>query len=182
LVRRVERVLAAAFACVALASGVGVADSAAPTVAACANPSLPAEILDGVTRPVAPLPLAAVRAPGADLEVAVAADARSRERGLMCVTRLRRHRGMAFVFPHAGEWEFWMKDTLIPLDMIWIDGSTVTRIEHDVPASHRGAADATIARRRGYGSIVIELQAGEAAADKITMGAQLAMPPFTAQP
>ena len=29
--------------------------------------------------------------------------------------------GMIFVFPFEGIWPFWMKDTLIPLDMIWIN-------------------------------------------------------------
>ena len=31
------------------------------------------------------------------------------------------HEGMLFAFPTPGMMGFWMKDTYIPLDMIWID-------------------------------------------------------------
>ena len=40
---------------------------------------------------------------------------------------------MWFVFDQEGIWAFWMKDTLIPLDMLWVaaDGTIVT-IAHDI--------------------------------------------------
>jgi len=31
---------------------------------------------------------------------------------------------MLFVFPQDGVYPFWMKDTLIPLDMIWINNNS----------------------------------------------------------
>ncbi len=30
-------------------------------------------------------------------------------------------KGMLFIFEEEGEYPFWMKNTLIPLDIIWID-------------------------------------------------------------
>ncbi len=42
--------------------------------------------------------------------------------------------GMVFVFPEPGAHFFWMKDTMVPLDMIWMeDDFRVVHIEHAVP-------------------------------------------------
>jgi len=44
-------------------------------------------------------------------------------RGLMGREKLDNNKGMLFVFQKEGIYPFWMKDTLIPLDMIWIDSN-----------------------------------------------------------
>ena len=41
-------------------------------------------------------------------------------KGLMFVEHLDDDKGMLFVFDEDGVYSFWMKDTLIPLDIIWI--------------------------------------------------------------
>ena len=38
-------------------------------------------------------------------------------------TELDKDKGMLFIFDKEGIYPFWMKNTLIPLDMIWIDSS-----------------------------------------------------------
>ena len=43
------------------------------------------------------------------------------ERGLMFRESLGPNEGMLFVFEKTGFYPFWMKNTLIPLDIIWID-------------------------------------------------------------
>lgn len=41
--------------------------------------------------------------------------------GLMYREKLDSDKGMFFIFDGAGEYPFWMKNTLIPLDIIWIN-------------------------------------------------------------
>lgn len=44
-----------------------------------------------------------------------------KEKGLMFRTFLPENKGVLFVYQDSGIRSFWMKNTLIPLDIIWID-------------------------------------------------------------
>lgn len=57
------------------------------------------------------------------LRVEVASTDAQRQKGLMYRRFLPRDRGMLFVFFQEGIWGFWMKNTRIPLDIIWMDSS-----------------------------------------------------------
>ena len=57
------------------------------------------------------------------VEVEVADTPAKRERGLMFRKELADGQGMVFLFDEEGEHSFWMKDTLIPLDLIFVDSS-----------------------------------------------------------
>jgi len=46
-----------------------------------------------------------------------------KEKGLMSRTQLGKNNGMLFIFDKEDVYPFWMKDTLIPLDIIWIDSN-----------------------------------------------------------
>ena len=54
-------------------------------------------------------------------EVEVVKTPKDRERGLMFRESLDNNAGMLFIFEQSGNYPFWMKNTLIPLDIIWID-------------------------------------------------------------
>jgi uncharacterized membrane protein (UPF0127 family) len=45
----------------------------------------------------------------------------SRQQGLMYREQLDENKGMFFIFDGEGNYPFWMKNTLIPLDIIWIN-------------------------------------------------------------
>ena len=53
--------------------------------------------------------------------VEIAQTAAEREKGLMFREELNNEKGMLFIFPQSEKYGFWMKNTLIPLDIIWID-------------------------------------------------------------
>lgn len=72
-----------------------------------------------------PLPRAWVRLKDAyggtqSVEVEVAATPDTRRRGMMWRTELAPGKGMLFLFPEEEVQSFWMANTLIPLDMIFI--------------------------------------------------------------
>ncbi len=55
-----------------------------------------------------------------EFQVEVASDDKSRENGLMNRHHMAADHGMLFVFDGAGEHYFWMENTYIPLDIIFI--------------------------------------------------------------
>jgi uncharacterized protein len=120
------------------------------------------------------LPTIAVHAPNATLTLQIAKTESERELGLMSVTKLPAHTGMVFVFDEDAPIEFWMKDTLVPLDMVFVaaDG-TVRSVAANVPVVPTDTADDKIPRRSGSAKFVIELPAGEAKLDGIVPGAPL---------
>jgi len=69
--------------------------------------------------------------------VELALTAEKIKKGLMFRKELGRDQGMLFVFPKEAEYPFWMKNTLIPLDIIWInqDREVVFISEHNQPCN-----------------------------------------------
>lgn len=102
-----------------------------------------------------------------DVELAVTP--RERSRGLMFRESMPSRSGMLFVFDPPQRVAFWMKNTLIPLDMIFVDRSgTVTRV-------HENAIPGDLTQIEGGDSVyaVLEINAGLAAKYLISPGTQM---------
>jgi uncharacterized membrane protein (UPF0127 family) len=109
---------------------------------------------------------------GTVIGVELAANDETRQQGLMFRDHLPDATGMLFLFPEAGEYPFWMKNTLIPLDMIWIDtNKQIVHVSHDVPPCK--ADPCPNYPPNAIASYVLEVPAGVAAkhhlADKQTL-------------
>jgi uncharacterized membrane protein (UPF0127 family) len=100
------------------------------------------------------------------VQVELARTAAERTRGLMERTQLAPEAGMLFLFDESSEHAFWMKNTLIPLDMIFIaeDGRISGVVARAIPGdlSPRSAG--------GPSRYVLEVNGGWAEAHGVTAG------------
>lgn len=66
-------------------------------------------------------------------DVEIAQTEEERAKGLMFSSSLPKNQGMLFIFENEDKHSFWMKNTLIPLDIIWISKDLkIVHIEHNV--------------------------------------------------
>ena len=95
----------------------------------------------------------------------------TREIGLMCVTKMPRTYGMMFVFSQDMHLNFWMKNTLVSLDILWLDADKkITVIHERLKKSTVDTPDEEVATAGGRGQFVLELAAGEASRRKLKVG------------
>ncbi len=106
---------------------------------------------------------------GHRFSIEVAADDASREHGLMDRTSMPADHGMLFVFPDSEIRTFWMKNTLIPLDMLFFDSNRrLVTLLHDVPPCK--ADPCPIYPSTAPARYVLELNAGTAAKLGVRIG------------
>jgi uncharacterized membrane protein (UPF0127 family) len=122
-------------------------------------------------------PLAIESASGThEFEVELAVTPEQRRHGLMFREHLESDQGMLFDFGSTGPVTMWMRNTFIPLDMLFIaaDGR-IARIAADTEP----LSDAVI-RSGGAVRAVLELPAGTSADLGIAVGDRIVHPMFTA--
>ncbi|MFH1473412.1 MAG: DUF192 domain-containing protein [Candidatus Aenigmatarchaeota archaeon] len=107
-------------------------------------------------------------------DVSLALTPEERSRGLMFVEHLDDDRGMLFVFDRSGIYPFWMKNTLIPLDIIWLDSdSSVVFISRDTQPCISSTCDSTNPEKQA--SYVLEINAGISDRMNIDIGDKMTM-------
>ena len=108
------------------------------------------------------------------LTVEIADTPALRERGLMFRHRLGKDSGMLFLYDRAQPVAMWMKNTYIPLDMVFVraDGTVAQIVRGTVPHSLD-----TIQSREPV-QAVLEIAAGEASRLGVSAGAVIRHPAF----
>ncbi|MBI5595028.1 MAG: DUF192 domain-containing protein [Elusimicrobia bacterium] len=113
---------------------------------------------------------------GSSIAAEAADSPEERERGLMDRLKMGPDDGMLFIFDAEQQLGFWMKNTFVDLDMVWLDAQgKVTAVHADVPRSKPGMRDDEVATRSGWGLYVLELAAGQARRRKVVKGSTLGL-------
>ena len=116
----------------------------------------------------------ALKLQGHTFQVELATNDAQREEGLMHRKALAADHGMLFVFAYEAPQSFWMKNTLIPLDMLFFDKDRkLVSMQLDVPPC---TSDPCAVYPSGKPvTYVLELAAGTVAQLGITTGARFSL-------
>lgn len=93
-----------------------------------------------------------------------------RAKGLMNRSSLDANAGMLFAFPSSDIQTFWMKNTLIPLDIIYIDNNKIVETTTLQPETPQNTPTYTPENKANY---VLELPAGTASKYNFKAGDQV---------
>ena len=104
--------------------------------------------------------------------VEVADTPEERSQGLMGREELGKNKGMLFIFEKEGIYPFWMKDTLMPVDIIWIDDNyKVIYVNRNTPPCGEGfCASLQPSKEARY---VLEINGGISRKIGLSEGSQL---------
>jgi len=119
---------------------------------------------------------------GTTIFVEIADSPDKRVQGLMLRPSMAPDRGMLFLFAGLGDQVFWMKNTLISLDILWLNESgSIIHLEAHVPICTR-KDDGCPKYRSPYKSLqVLELNSGMAEKLDLSVGQRLKidLPPMS---
>jgi len=105
------------------------------------------------------------------INIELALNNEQKKKGLSQRTDLPENEGMLFVYDGKTTPSFWMKDTLIPLDIIWIKDGVITKIQSNVlPETGKKDFELTIYKAPGPTDYVLEIGGGFCEKNKITRG------------
>lgn len=115
---------------------------------------------------------------GGTFQLEVAANDHDREQGLMYRHSMPIDHGMIFIFGQDRQREFWMSNTLIPLDIVYVNSAgRVVSIKHGVPLQEEPTIPSDAPMKWA-----IELNEGVAAASGLRVGDKVEIPAAARDP
>lgn len=111
---------------------------------------------------------------GFTVNARVADTPEKKEKGLMFVKHLPENEGMLFISEEDEIQQFWMKNTLINLDIVFIQNDqAVSSVAHDVEHTYTYTPDYEVPQVVGLGRYVLELSAKTAAKHGVEPGTKI---------
>lgn len=128
--------------------------------------------------PQSTLPEKTITVGSKTIQVQIANTETEREQGLSGVASLDANKGMLFVFDTNVAAVFWMKDMLIPLDMIWIESGKIVRIDKNISKPAPNIPDNQLKTYSAGQAVdhVVEVNAGFSDTNKIKVGDSVILP------
>ena len=158
--------LAAVAAVAARPEGAAQGRSGPPAEESSITPEMVKQAFVGVSR-------AEVKFPGGRVIAVEIADTPERVTyGYMFRTEVRDDEGMIFVFADPEVHAFWMKNTLVPLDIVWLDDQfNVVYLQNATPPCKTDPCPSYGSLRKGR--YVLELKSGVARREGLKAGSRL---------
>lgn len=111
---------------------------------------------------------------GETIKVEVANTSSERKQGLMYRRNLAEDRGMIFIYPEEGNRSFWMKNTHVPLDIIFVDADgSVINVEQADPQPRTSDENLERYRSKRAAKYVIEVNQGFSRENNIKRGSEV---------
>ncbi|MEA1909701.1 MAG: DUF192 domain-containing protein [Patescibacteria group bacterium] len=107
------------------------------------------------------------------INIGIADTEEERTQGLAGVSNMLSSEGMWFVFEKESYYAFWMRGTLVNLDIIWLDKNMkIVDMRHNLEPAGEVAAPSTYKNTRPA-RYVLELLGGEAKSNRLKIGDQV---------
>lgn len=134
-------------------------------------------LLSGCAQKESNLPTTTLTLQGHKFEIEIARTEADRETGLMKRDSMPKYHGMIFIFETPDIYPFWMHNTRIPLDIIWLSSTgkilTIVTMQPYVEKTESNTSPALY---------VLELNAGMAQELSLKPGMQITLPPDVLTP
>lgn len=124
------------------------------------------------------LPMVKAKLAGKEFNIMLARTDLQKAKGFMYYSSIQKDVGMLFIYSHSQKMSFWMKNTRVPLDVVFIsDSLEVTEwIENMTPGYMKSDSSLRQYNSKGYAKYALELKAGTVKELGLKVGDKLDIP------